>query len=39
LHSTLVYPEESFAMVLVKRLRMQAFIVIDYMDHYMEAAT
>jgi NADPH-dependent curcumin reductase CurA len=29
---------ESFAMVLVKRLRVQGFIVLDYMDRYMEAA-
>src|SRR5467141_318343 len=30
---------ESFAKVLVKRLRVQGFIVMDYMDRYMEAAT
>lgn len=30
---------ESFGMVLVKRLRVQGFIIIDYMDRYMEAAT
>lgn len=29
----------SFGMVLVKRLRVQGFIIIDYMDRYMEAAT
>jgi NADPH-dependent curcumin reductase CurA len=29
---------ESFAKVLVKRLRVQGFIVLDYMDRYMEAA-
>jgi hypothetical protein len=30
---------ESFAKVLVKRLHVQGFIVMDYMDRYMEAAT
>src|SRR5216684_3800196 len=30
---------ESFAMVLVKRLRVEGFIIIDYMNRYMEAAT
>jgi NADPH-dependent curcumin reductase CurA len=30
---------ESFAMVLVKRLRVQGFIIMDYMSRYMEAAT
>src|SRR5712692_7037729 len=30
---------ESFAKVLVKRLRVQGFIVMDYMSRYMEAAT
>jgi hypothetical protein len=30
---------ESFAKVLVKRLRVQGFIVMDYMDRYMDAAT
>jgi NADPH-dependent curcumin reductase CurA len=30
---------ESFARVLVKRLRVEGFIIIDYMDRYMEAAT
>jgi len=30
---------ESFAMVLVKRLRVQGFIVMDYLGRYMEAAT
>jgi len=29
----------SFAMVLVKRLRVQGFIIMDYMSRYMEAAT
>ena len=29
----------SFGMVLVKRLRVEGFIIIDYMDRYMEAAT
>jgi NADPH-dependent curcumin reductase len=30
---------ESFSVVLVKRLRVQGFIVMDYMSRYMEAAT
>jgi NADPH-dependent curcumin reductase CurA len=30
---------ESFATVLVKRLRVEGFIIIDYMSRYMEAAT
>jgi hypothetical protein len=30
---------ESFAMVLVKRLRVEGFIIIDFMNRYMEAAT
>jgi NADPH-dependent curcumin reductase CurA len=30
---------ESFGMVLVKRLRVQGFIVLDYLDRFMEAAT
>jgi len=29
----------SFGMILVKRLRVQGFIILDYMDRYMEAAT
>jgi NADPH-dependent curcumin reductase CurA len=29
----------SFGMVLVKRLRVEGFILIDYIDRYMEAAT
>jgi NADPH-dependent curcumin reductase len=29
----------SFGMVLVKRLRVEGFILIDYLDRYMEAAT
>ena len=29
----------SFGMILVKRLRVQGFIIVDYMDRYMEAAT
>jgi NADPH-dependent curcumin reductase CurA len=29
----------SFGVVLVKRLRVQGFIIMDYMDRYMEAAT
>lgn len=30
---------ESFSMVLVKRLRIEGFIIMDYMSRYMEAAT
>ena len=30
---------ESFAMVLVKRLRVEGFIILDYMNRFMEAAT
>ena len=30
---------ESFITILVKRLRVQGFIILDYMDRYMEAAT
>ena len=30
---------ESFGMVLVKRLRVQGFIVLDYLDRFTEAAT
>ncbi len=30
---------ESFGMVLVKRLRVEGFLIIDYMNRYMEAAT
>jgi len=30
---------ESFAMVLVKRLRVEGFIIMDYMSRFMEAAT
>jgi len=30
---------ENFSMVLVKRLRVEGFIIMDYMSRYMEAAT
>src|SRR5713101_5086730 len=30
---------ESFGMALVKRLRVEGFLIIDYMNRYMEAAT